>query len=89
MFTRQNMIGNCVHWIHSDGSIAHPLDPLNIGIGSIIQTRINVFKRASLTSYILRGIVEFIFIISILELKNNLLCDQVLNYIIRNLEGKI
>ncbi len=28
----QTMFGDCVHWIHSDGSIEHPLDPLNMSI---------------------------------------------------------
>ena len=29
MFTRRTRFGDCVHWIHSDGSIGHPLDPLD------------------------------------------------------------
>ena len=32
MFTRQTKFGDCVHWIHSDGSIGHPLDPLDMSI---------------------------------------------------------
>ena len=32
MFTRQTRVGDCVLWIHSDGSIGHPLDPLDMSI---------------------------------------------------------
>ena len=32
IITRQTRFGDCVHWIHSDGSIGHPLDPLDMSI---------------------------------------------------------
>ena len=32
MFTRQTKLGDYVHWIHSDVSIGHPLDPLEMSI---------------------------------------------------------
>ena len=32
MLTRQTRFVDCVHWIHADGSIGHPLDPLDMSI---------------------------------------------------------